>query len=165
MSWLVKFWFPSQQKEGNTRLARRFLQLSCAAWLWINERRHWLGSQKYGVLRAQGLQTPRLTTKPWPCCASHLTPLSKGHNAYVVLLLRPKLLSAKLGQLLAVQRLKETETVPLSKYSNTIGQHTVTRTAMENFLSDTLHSGSGLDYKCLILQILDRGVSKKKAWQ
>lgn len=33
---------------------------------------------------------------------------------------------------------------------------------MENFLSDTLRSVSVLDYKYLILQILERGVSKKK---
>lgn len=58
MSWLFKFWFPSQQKEGNVHSARRFLLLSCAAWLWINERSHWLNCQKYGVPRARSCKTP-----------------------------------------------------------------------------------------------------------
>lgn len=92
MTRLLKFQFPSQQKQISCSV-RGLLLLTCGVWLWISKRSIEAGCQKYGVLRAQVLQDTKLTMKALPCCASLLTPLSKSHRAYVVLWLLPKLYS------------------------------------------------------------------------
>lgn len=59
MTRLLKFQFPSQQKQISCSV-RGLLLLTCGVWLWISKRSIEAGCQKYGVLRAQVLQDTKL---------------------------------------------------------------------------------------------------------
>lgn len=95
-------------------------------------------------------------------CHTPNTTLEKPQGLCGVMANAQIILSAKPGQLLLPQPSQETEITPVYRCSNTTGEHTVATGMMENFLSDALQSASAIDFKYLIMQILERQDSKKK---